>query len=71
MGIPFCKKNRGFPNLPPATSQIGNSPYKTSVIIDQCCGLEGPLKIFFLDIFSFEIISRHPKECNWLISKRN
>ena len=46
MGIPFCK-NQGFPNFPPATSKIGNSFSKTSVIIAEHCSSDETLKICF------------------------
>ena len=43
----FMLKMRGFPNCPPATSQIGNSFIKTSVISVQDKGPDGVLKIKF------------------------
>ena len=49
MGIPFYK-SQGFPKLSPATSQIGNSLYKMSVLTVEYCGLFGPLKRYFFYI---------------------
>ena len=56
MGIPFCK-NGGFPKLSAATSQIGNSLFKTSVIIGEGCSSERPLEMFFRVLFPFVIIA--------------
>ena len=67
-GFPFVKI-RGFPNCPPATSQIGNSLSKTSVIFTECCSSDEPLQIFFHVSF-FVIVCLYPGECNWLISKK-
>ena len=63
MWIPFCKI-WGFPNCPTATSQIGNSLSKMSVITAECCSSDEPLKIFFHILFSFVIICVYPG-CNW------
>ena len=67
-GFPFVKI-RGFPNCPPATSQIGNSLSKTSVIFTECCSSDEPLQIFFHVSF-FVIVCLYHGECNWLISKK-
>ena len=64
-------KIRGFPIRPPATSQIGNSFSKTSVMIAEHCSSDGPLKICSHICFSFVIMYLYPRECNWLTSKRN
>ena len=55
MGIAFYKKKkkkkRDFPNCPPATSQIGNSLMKTSVITVKNCCSNGPFKMNFRYFF--------------------
>ena len=45
-GFPFVK-TRGFPNCPPATSQIGNSLFKTSVMNIEHCSPDEPLEFLF------------------------
>ena len=51
-GFPFVK-TEGFPNCPPATSHLGISLFKTSVIIAECFSLDRPLNIFFRFFFLF------------------
>ena len=69
MGIPFCKY-QGFPNLSPATSQIGNSLFKTTVLSVEYCCPDGPFKKYYLDMFSLVIVGLYPEEFNQLISKK-
>ena len=69
MGIPF-ENTGGFPNCPPARSQIGNSIFKTSVITVENCGPDRPIRKYYLDIFSLVIICLNPQECIWLISQK-
>ena len=70
MGIPLCT-NQGFPNCPPATSQIGNSLSKTYIMTIEYGGSNGALEICFHILFSFVIICLNPIECKRLISKEN
>ena len=62
----FC---RDFLNCPPATSQIGNSLFKTSVISVKYSSSGGPFKKYHLDIFSLVIVCLCTREYNQLISK--
>ena len=48
MGVPFVN-NRGFPNCALATSQIGNSLFKTSVTTVEHCGPGGAFKKCYLE----------------------
>ena len=61
----------GFPNCTPATSQIGNSLSKTSVITVEYCGPDRAFKNIIFFFFSSVIICLYPKECNQLISKKS
>ena len=64
--IPFVEI-KGYPNFPPATSHIGNSLSKTSVISIEYYGPDGHLK-HVLGRFSNKTMRVYPKDYNWLIS---
>ena len=58
MGFPFVKSG-GFLNCPPGMSQIGNFLCKMSLITVEYCSPDVPLRMYFLNIFSFVIICLH------------